>query len=387
VISAFDSDKVMRILALVTDAFGGRGGIAQYNRDLLSALSRCEHVSEVIVLPRVRQELPGELPSKIAQLPPIAGRVRFSLAAARLAAFSGPFDVVFCGHLFMTPTAVALARLMRLPLWLQVHGVDAWRRPGDLLKSGLEGATLVTAVSRYTRHRILQWADIRPERVKVLPNTFRVRPKSVRRSSTDGVSFSFHGKPYIITVSRVTREDAYKGHRRVLDVLPVLRQRFPELQYVVVGGGDDLPALREYAEALGISHAVHFLGHLGNVELSILLENATLFVMPSTKEGFGIVFLEAAAFGLPVIGGNLDGSVDALGEGAIGTPVNPHNREELLAAISAGIQGELPMPDPRALARFAPHNFEQHVAELFATFRQTRAPFSRGSEEDLARSR
>src|ERR1700758_4221396 len=95
----------VRILALVTDAFGGSGGIAQYNRDLLSSLAACDRVSEVIILPRQGTPSDSALPPRLRQLRPTQGRGAYSLVALRVSQAHRPIQVVFCGHLFMAPLA------------------------------------------------------------------------------------------------------------------------------------------------------------------------------------------------------------------------------------------------------------------------------------------
>src|SRR5690348_12726657 len=112
----------LRILALVTDAFGGHGGIAQYNRDLCTALAACEGVGEVIVLPRAVATEPGKLPARARQLDPRSGKLAYLLAVLRTAQTERPIDVVFCGHLFMAPLAAIVAKRLRARLWVQVHG-------------------------------------------------------------------------------------------------------------------------------------------------------------------------------------------------------------------------------------------------------------------------
>src|SRR5262249_60837002 len=99
------ADPSLRVLALVTDAFGGSGGISQYNRDFLSALARCDRVGDVIVLPRAAARLPDRMPSGVRQLRPVKGRFAYSFAALEKARAHRPFDVVFFGHLFMVPLA------------------------------------------------------------------------------------------------------------------------------------------------------------------------------------------------------------------------------------------------------------------------------------------
>jgi glycosyltransferase involved in cell wall biosynthesis len=141
------------------------------------------------------------------------------------------------------------------------------------------------------------------------------------------------GKKILLTVSRLSSKDRYKGQDRVIDVLPRLRQRHPDLIYVIAGEGDERPRLEKMAREKGLDGAVRFIGSVKESELVDTYRMADLFVMPSTGEGFGIVFLEAARCGIPVVGGNRDGTCDALREGEIGRLVEPENPDELARAI------------------------------------------------------
>ena len=326
-------ESSLRVLALVTDAFGGHGGIAQYNRDFLSALAACEEVREVIVLPRAAPNVPGMLPSHLRQLDPVQGRFAYSFAALRRARTEGPIDVVFCGHLYMATLAAVLAKLLRARLWVQVHGTDAWQELSSLRRRSVETAALVTSVSRYTRRRLLEWVDIDPARVKVLPVTIDPRFRPGPKPASLLQRYSAIGKKVIVTVSRLASSEQYKGHDRVIRALPSILARYPDALYLVAGDGDDRPRLEALAADLGLSEKVRFVGLVASEELPDYFRVADVFVMPSTGEGFGIVFLEAMASGIPVIGGNRDGSLDALADGVLGLAVDPENEEELVSAI------------------------------------------------------
>src|SRR5262249_24380585 len=165
----------MRVLALVTDAFGGNGGIAQYNRHFLSFLAACEQAGDVIVLPRASATPLGTLPSGVRQLPPVQGRLAFSLAALWAARVHRPIHVVFCGHLFLAPLAAVIARLLHARLWVQVHGIEAWQELSRLYRQSVEAADLVTAVSRYTRRRLLEWIGIDPAPGRILSHNVDLR--------------------------------------------------------------------------------------------------------------------------------------------------------------------------------------------------------------------
>ena len=96
------------------------------------------------------------------QAAPTPAKLGYALRAIREARAFKP-DIFFCGHLNMLPLAWFIARLCLIPLWLQIHGIDAWERPSRFAERLVTCATLVTSVSRYTRRRFLSWARLAPE--------------------------------------------------------------------------------------------------------------------------------------------------------------------------------------------------------------------------------
>ena len=356
----------MRVLALVTDAFGGHGGIAQYNCDFLSALSGSRDIEEVVVLPRLTERLSAPLPEGIRQLPPVGSKIAYSISAVLAAQRHGPLDVVFCGHPYMAPLSAGVAKLIRAPLWVQVHGVDAWDELSFVYRRSLEAADLITAVSRYTRRRLLEWVGIDPSRVKVLPNTvgtgFQPGPKPDYLLERYGL----RGKKVVTTVSRLASSEQYKGHDRIIRAFPSVLSDHPSAFYLIVGDGDDRPRLEALVAACGLTEKVHFAGRVPVVELADHFRLADVLAMPSTGEGFGIVFLEAMAAGIHVIGGNRDGSVDPLADGALGWTVDPHDDKDLAVAINSALR------TPAALGnyadRFNAEAFADHLGNLVSSY-------------------
>jgi phosphatidylinositol alpha-1,6-mannosyltransferase len=267
----------------------------------------------------------------------------------------------------MSPLATLISETLKKPMWLQLHGIEAWERPGRLVRATAERATVVTAVSRYTRHRFLEWANVAPERVRVLPNTYRPGFAAGPKRDDLAEHHKLHGRRVLLTVSRLAASERYKGHERVISVLPRVLERSPDVAYLVVGDGDDRQRLEEMAQKAGVAHAMRFAGHVPHQELPDYFRLADVFVMPSTGEGFGIVFLEAAASGLPVIGGNRDGSVDALADGNIGTLVDPYQQMEFVEAICGAVSGEVKRET--SYTRFAALNFDSQVDELVRSLR------------------
>ena len=347
------------VLALVTDAFGGYGGIAQYNRDFLNALAESGAAFSITVLPRhARQRITP--PAPIKQKPARPGRFTYS-AIALVTAFCERIDVVFCGHLYMAPLAWLIARLKGARLVVQMHGIEAWPRPPHLQRIAAEAADLVLCVSRYTRACVVGWAAIAPESVVVVPNTV-----AERFTAGDGhklrAALGVEGKRVLLTVGRMDSRERYKGHDRVIVAIPDLVRRGHDIVYVIIGQGDDRVRLEEVARDIGVAERVRFLGSVGTRQLAEVYRIADLFVMPSAGEGFGIVFLEAMASGTPALGLDFGGARDALAEGELGTAVS--EKGDLPDAI-ARLLAE-PKPDPNALsqamrARFGREVFEAQV--------------------------
>lgn len=337
------------VLAIVTDAFGGRGGIAQYNRDFLRALAETGSVSSITVVPRHAPDVSAP-PERIGQTRARRGRIAYSVAALRTALFR-PIDLVFCGHLFMAPLAALIARLKDAKLIVQTHGVEAWPRPSRLQCAAVESADLVLCVSRYTRVAVLSWATIAPERVLVVPNTVREAFTS-GDGSTTRAALAIGSKRVLLTVGRMDSRQRYKGQDRVIAAIPYIVAQGHDVEYLLVGEGDDRARLEALARHAGVSERVRFLGAADLQVLTELYRMADLFVMPSTGEGFGIAFLEAMASGTPALGLDVAGARDALADGQLGTVVSEAELPVAIARLLAK-----PKPDPVALAAAARARF------------------------------
>ncbi len=318
-------------MALLTDGYGARGGIARYNQDLMESLA--DGGAKIFVLPRLGDISGLTLPSGIEQAPPTLDRLGYFLRTLWSAWRRGPFDVVFCGHLYMAVLGCLIARLLGARLWLQAHGTEALEAPGRLTRRAVEAADLVTAVSRATRRALLGWANLAPERVRVLPDTVRDVFVPGLPSEALRTRLGLGPGPILLTVSRLAARERYKGHEQIFAVLPALRTEFPSLVHVVAGDGDDRARLEARAlELAGDRAAVRFIGFVSEEDLPDLYRTADLYVMPSAKEGFGIVYLEAAACGLRVIGGRGGGTADAIIE-QIGMRVDPNDSAALAYSI------------------------------------------------------
>ncbi|MDB5487762.1 MAG: glycosyltransferase family 1 protein [Reyranella sp.] len=350
-----------RILALVGDCYGARGGIARYNQDLFDALA--DGKVEILILPRHGDASGIALPAGVRQNPPIFGRLRFSLAAIVAAWRFRPVDAVFCGHVFMAPLGFLLARILGARYWVQAHGTDIWKDRRGLVRRLLGRADLVSTVSRETRRILLEWVDLPPERVRVLPDTVQDVFTPGPQSAALRDRLQLGAGPVLLTVGRLAANERYKGHEAVFSVLAGLRKKFPNLVHVVAGDGDDRARLEAVAAEMAPG-AVRFLGFVPDADLPDLYRLADLYVMPSTEEGFGIVYLEAAACGLRVVGGKGGGTADAIPDERVGVIVDPADRPGLAAAIEQ--QLALGRADPSAVEPYRRPHFVAAARALYA---------------------
>ncbi len=323
-----------KVLALVTEAYGGRGGIAQAARDMISALAVQEHVRSVLVLPRLAAEVADGLPSKVLQAKASSGRMLYSARAIVAALRSRP-DLIYCNHLFMAPLAAVAARLCGAKLIVQLHGIEIWKAPRTAQRRALERADMLLCVSRDTRARALNFCDLVPERAIVINNTFDARFSPDDRTAAR-TKYGLDVEFVLLIVGRMDGRERYKGHDRVIDGLLKLSSHDGKpVVFLVAGDGNDRRRLEDAAAAAGVSDRVRFIGEALPASLPDLYRSADLFVMPSTGEGFGIVFLEAMACGTRALGLAAGGAPDALGDGELGILVDM--QADFPAALQAAI--------------------------------------------------
>lgn len=334
----------MRVLLLTTDAYGGHGGIALYNRDLADALAAMPNVAEVVVIPRTLPFAAQGVPGKVRYLAHAAGSKRRYVLAALRTAMSG-FDLLICGHVNLLPLAALLRCKLRCPLVLMAYGIDVWTRPKLWTRIWLRQISTVWSISAVTRDRMNAWASLPDSRYVLLPNAIHLdRYGMAPKSATLIERYGLRGCKVLLTLARLPSAERYKGVDEVLEVLPALIRTEPNLRYLVAGDGDDRLRLEAKAQALGLQPHVVFAGFIHEAEKADHFRLADTFVMPGRGEGFGFVFLEALACGVPVVGSVLDGSREALRDGALGELVDPRDAGSVRVGIVRALQKPIAIP-------------------------------------------
>jgi phosphatidylinositol alpha-1,6-mannosyltransferase len=229
--------------------------------------------------------------------------------------------IVVVMHLQLLPVALPLiwrgARLVTV-----LMGIEAWTPLSALQQAAIRSAWKVIAISAHTavRFRIANpWIEEMP--ITVCHPGVPPRPRVA--------AGPFEGR-YALIVGRMDSRERYKGHDALIELWPAVRQTISDARLIVVGDGDDAERLRQ--KAADTSDAITFLGRVDEPTLAALYRDATLFVMPSPDEGFGLVFLEAMRASTPCIAA-FGAAEEIITNGHNGLIVDADDVDELLAAI------------------------------------------------------
>ena len=354
----------MHVLSLATDSFGGYGGIALHCRHILGSLSESTDVESIHVIPRIPSVSPisqEEIPEKVHYHPQfLAKTLGYLRGLIHVGVLSKKWDVIFVHHIHLLPAGALLARIHKAKLILICHGIEAWQQPNKPLLRSLKRVDLTICVSHYTKKRFLQWSEVEENKTVVILNAMDLTVYSPGPKSKQLIErYQLSAGPTLITIGRLSAAEQAKGFDKVIAAMPALIGDYPDLQYLIVGEGDDKSRLEKLAVKYGVANKVIFCGKIAEEEKADHYRLGDVYVMPSQQEGFGFVFLEAQACGLPLIGSKIDGSRDALLDGKLGLLVNPEDNDELETAIRQSINKPKQVSD--LLSEFAISRFNGEI--------------------------
>jgi phosphatidyl-myo-inositol dimannoside synthase len=264
------------------------------------------------------------------------GKTQFAFAALR-AAGRRP-AVVIALHPHLSPIVSAMrVRSGKFCSIVFSHGVEVWKPLGWPRGAALRRADLVLAPSADTVQHLISDQHILPGKIQRLP--WALDPDFEGRVAAPGATMPPPDFPrtgrIILTVGRWDRAEQYKGADTLIAALPRVLQAAPDVSLVLVGDGDDRPRLEQLANDLKVSERTHFLRGLTPEQLFACYADCDVFALPSSGEGFGLVFLEAMAHAKPVIGGAHGGIPDIVEDDVTGLLVPHGNVDRLAAALES----------------------------------------------------
>jgi phosphatidylinositol alpha-1,6-mannosyltransferase len=269
-------------------------------------------------------------------------------------------DVILYTHVNMARLLPAMRLLRRRARSiLYVHGREVWERLTWLQRLALRSSNRLLFHTRFVADT-LETRGIGHAPMTVvhpsLPDEWvaGIEPRSAPT-----------GEAVVLTVSRLEREERQKGVDRVIEAFPAVLERVPGATLRVVGDGTDRERLERLATSLGLQERVRFLGAVDDATLKQIYASSDLFALPSVQEGFGLVYAEAMAHGLPCVIAADTAAAEVVEVGVTGMAVTHDSVAELTDAIAALLTDQERW---RRMSRAAVERFERCFRET--AFRQ-----------------
>lgn len=322
---------------ILSPSLRARGGVQQYIRTLVSALRALVGEQQVVLwtIPQRRADTGGHTRVHPGE------RARF-VAGALWHAWRLRPTLIISAHVAVAPVGWLLHRLWRAPHWVVGYGVDVWGTLPWWKQKPLAAAQRVVAISKFTAQHMVRRQHVAESRLSVLPCALDERLLHVEPDRGWLVAHNLADSPFLLTVGRLAASERYKGHDVVIRALPKIISRVPDIRYLIIGDGDDRPRLERLAVSHGVAEHVVFAGAVNDAQLAAAYRACRAFIMPARTlmdenppkgEGFGIVFLEAMAFGKPVVGPRYGAPAEFIEHGKHGLLVNPESPEEVANTV------------------------------------------------------
>ncbi len=245
-------------------------------------------------------------------------------------------DVVIASHANILPLLGWVKRInKKIKIVLVAHGIEVWRPLKQLAL-----ADYIIAVSQYTASQLIKINQIAENKITVINNCLDPFLEPAANGSATQNLKDKMGIPknasVLFALTRLAATERYKGYDRIIQLIgKIKKEKGIDIHYVLAGkySLEEKQFIEHTAASASVSAAIHLPGFISDENVPLYFGMADAYVLPSRKEGFGITFIEAMYYGLPVIAGNEDGSVDALLNGRLGILVSPTNDVEIEIAI------------------------------------------------------
>ena len=224
------------------------------------------------------------------------------------------------------------------PSFCLIHSKEINHEKGSFVNrrmiKSLDKSTYIVANSEFTKSLAIK-NGVSEEKIKII-NPGCNYPINIDNKNQETARELFRNCfPKIITVARL---DKRKSHQNILMTIKNLKPKFPNIKYVSIGDGEEMENLKTLRNELGLGNEVALIPNSSESLKVALLEQSDLFLMPSviykkSVEGFGISFIEAAAYGTGSIGGKAGGAGDAIKENETGYLCDGDNLSSIYEAI------------------------------------------------------
>lgn len=328
--------KPQKVLFLTLRTFSLTGGIEKVCRGIAFALQAFKQEGKIhFSMISLYDEFPDE---RYVQKSLFSSYGLYPKLGAILSCFTAiKYDTIILSHVNLAPIACFVKFLKpqcRIILW--THGIEVWRPLKGLKKRLVEVADEIIAVSAFTKSELVKRHDIVAERIKVIPNAldpYFVIPE-IKENHKNTIRAQYQipvDAPLFFALTRLKNSEQQKNYDLVIQAIAALKDEGIAAYYMLGGKYEDAEyqRIQDLAISLNIQKQIILTGFIADEAISNYYQAADAFVLPSEKEGFGLVFIEAQACGLRVIAGNQDGSKETFTEGFSGYTININELDSL----------------------------------------------------------
>ena len=327
----------MRILVLLTDLFEGVGGIQTFNRSFVKALSDIAEKKDCKITLLVFNDSkhsysfnPCFNPKRVQYFSFNRSKLRFAISAL-INVLKTP--IVIFGHVNFVPLAIGLRPInLRSKMLMILYDINIKNKFSFLQRLGVQLLNKIISISISTQERATLLNELEKMYFDILPCTLNpFQDRNIKLKSREELKLP--SGVMILTVSRLDSFHRYKSIDQIIKTASQVLIEIPDAFYIIAGDGSDRKRLEKLVEDLRVQERVIFLGQVSDDLLLSYYKNCDIFVLPSTEEGFGIVFLEAMYFSKPCIGARATSIPEVIEEGKTGLLCEANNIKSLTDSI------------------------------------------------------
>lgn len=282
-------------------------------------------------------------------------------------------DKVILSHInLLLPGVLIKIFSSKTKLIMLAHGIEVWDTLPAWKRWMLGKCDKILPVSSFTKNKMITAQRIDENKLAVLNNCldpFLSVPKNAGKDARLLKRYGLQKDDIILmTLTRLSSKEKYKGYDNVLAAMPDLKKQYACIKYLILGKYDyaEKKRLNRIISELKLEDDVIITGYIPDDEIAAHFETADIYIMPSKKEGFGLVFIEAMYYGKPVVAGNKDGSADALGNGEFGLLVDPDDTIAIKKGIEAILNNRaqyVPLME-NVLDKFSFSNYKKKLGKI-----------------------
>ncbi len=356
----------------LTDCYGGRGGIAQYNRNLVDALISIKEIGEITIFQRKVVYRLEKIPKRVNLINNINNsKFNFMFKTFYFLFFGKKCEIVFCCHIHLLPFAWILSVKNNCPLVLFIFGEEAWSPTRYKISNYFcKKIDHLCSIRHYTAKKFFNWTKIKNKKYTYLPNC--IEPKKYKGKIKNKKlieKYKLKNKKIIISCARLDQEDRFKGVDETIQSLSEMSKRVPNIFYIIIGDGNDKKRLEEKAKFLRVDHLCLFLGKLDEKTKNDLYKIGHVMSMPGSRKTFDrypfrFVNLEGLASGMHVLCSKLNYRLDKRDKSAkMVTQVNPNDQKQILKKLNYLLKKKKKLSP--LLKNFYFQNFKKKIEDLY----------------------